>query len=516
VSAGLLGGNGPTAGPVSLPRPVVEVRGEECGVPLMEIREDGVYSETLAYTESEQTVWTQINPFRQPYTHNVSINNERLAVINRLLRVTPEPTQGFPVMRLKVAVVEKAGRWETAKRIDATKTGHRYAAAAASLASEPMQRMDWKLKLFIKVEKHYKSPVKEPRTIQHRQERYTLELARYLQPLEDAFISHYSALRYNTQEVYTTKGLTNEKKATAISEHWDRVGVWALCLDFSRFDCHVTLDALKATHAWYKAHYPGDDYLSWLLSKQEETKGKTALGTMYRRVGGLCSGDIDTSLGNTLINITLLRTITDALIIAEGDDSIIIGTPEQVLRAKAALDSVSSRFGFKLEGEIAYSLEEIDYCSARVTKCGMVRIWPKPVTTDGWSVSKYPDKVKAYISRSMAISMLYAYHEQPVYDKLALNFWARSKEYAVKRTYALNEGIKGVNYSASLEHVIARARRDKSPDTRASFAMATDVSPHEQRALERKLAIPFVRVGRMDTETLESLRRRPNQMGSLS
>lgn len=111
---------------------------------------------------------------------------------------------------------------ELAKEMDKGKGGRRYRAAAQVLTHRPVKTKDAIVEMFVKVEKHH-GPVKEPRCIQFRKPEFTLELARYLQPIEREFV------RYYTQDVpsgeprrkfYTTKGMTTQEKAALINRLW--------------------------------------------------------------------------------------------------------------------------------------------------------------------------------------------------------------------------------------------------------------------------------------------------------
>jgi hypothetical protein len=465
-----------------------EVEGEESHVPL--IPSTAKYTQsTLDYKERPQKAWTLINDWGTCYTHNISSNNEERALVNRLLGKTPTPTTAFPEFQLKVFDINKANKWETAKHMDANKKGNRYMAAAASLESEPLSNKDAEIKCFMKVEKFYqtakKTHIVEPRNIQHRDPRFTLTHARYLKPLEEAFMKHYSPEVNNKEHLYTTKGMTLEAKARALNRLWDEYGEAAVCLDGKRHDMHVTVDSLKAKHRYYERHFPGDATLKWLNKHQLRTKGRTVMGRKYRNEGKTCSGDFDTSLGNTGTVMELLRHLRGNLMLAivvEGDDALVIGSLNDVKKFHEELPKLEE-FGFEIEGTIAYSPEEMEFCSARVGRTTMIRNWPTPFKKDCWSVGKYNEEEQKAVTISMAISMLYAYHELPVYSALALRAWNRASVLRPNKVQV--EVHKGLDFVTGLEEIINSARRPKSDLDRAIFAIATGVDPFMQRVLEK-------------------------------
>jgi len=303
------------------------------------------------------------------------------------------------------------------------------------------------VEMFVKVEKHY-GPVKEPRCIQFRKPEFTLELARYLQPIEREFVRYYTQDVPNGEprrKFYTTKGMTTQEKAALINRLW-KPGMWAFCGDQSRFDAHKREKALKATDKWYKAHYPGDRYLEWLLKLRSGTKGYSYFGRKYKqRESCVCSGDYDTSLGNTWTIDALFHDLDVEFIVGEGDDCLFIGTPSQVTRAAEEARRVAEERGFSFDGFIAVDPAEAEYCSAKVGAHDLIRVYPKPLHTEGWSVHTYPDQFKAAVSKQMAMSALYRYQGQAVYGQFALWLWERAQHLRVKKTGMWYEGAWGVH-----------------------------------------------------------------------
>jgi hypothetical protein len=467
--------------------PETEVTGIDTHVPIRDMRQDAYLGHiTRPLKEKVSKVWTRLNHEGYVYTHNVTHNNEEQAIRNRALLETPKSTNKI-LSQVPVGEVNKTNLWETARRLDRNKKGNRYQAAAASLEKEPVQDRDSRVKMFIKVEKHCTEEQKETRCIQHRDERYTLRLAQYLLPIEDAFIHTHQTENYIGQRLYTTKGLSTKGKASLVRSLWHE-GLHIFSVDISRMDAHVSVERLREKHQWYLRHYNGDRFLKYLLKQQEKTKGITHFGRKYRRDGGVCSGDIDTSLGNSwVIGEIWLGIHPEVIVIVEGDDALLIGEPKVIQTIAEIQEEYLLSYGFKGKGYIATEPTEAEYCSARIGKNDLIRNWPKPLNTDGWSTHDYHEKHRNYISRSMAISALYQYADQPVYDKFALLLWHRAKAGKISKKCHILEKARPVDFRGKIEDRISACMRDKSIEERVEFAIATGVSPHEQRQLERAL-----------------------------
>lgn len=260
--------------------------------------------------------------------------------------------------------------------------------------------------------------------------------------------------------------------------------MWAFCGDQSRFDAHKREKALKATNEWYQAHYPGDRYLEWLLKLRFGTKGYSYFGRKYKqRESCVCSGDYDTSLGNTWTIDALFHDLDLEFIVGEGDDCLFIGTPNQVTRAAEEARLVAEEHGFSFDGFIAVDPAEAEYCSAKVGAHDLIRVYPKPLHTEGWSVHTYPDQFKAAVSKQMAMSALYRYQGQAVYGQFALWLWEKAQHLRVRKTGMWHEGAWGVHPCGDLQAVITKCGI-VTDEARVEFAIATGVSPHEQRLLE--------------------------------
>jgi hypothetical protein len=113
--------------------------------------------------------------------------------------------------------------------------------------------------------------------------------------------------------------------------------------DHATFDAHVTTAMLQLTHTFYQSCYHHNPKLRRLSSRTLKNRCSTRDGIKYTVTGTRMSGDVDTSLGNSLINYAILRAMLKKLdiagdVIVNGDDSIIFtNEPIPIDKAMIAL-----------------------------------------------------------------------------------------------------------------------------------------------------------------------------------
>ena len=444
----------------------------------------------------------------RPHLFNVSRHNEELAIRNRITLKTNPYQKGLEdnTFELQPTALTKADRWDLARHMDSTKSGKRYQAAAASLSNTKLSSKDYPVSMFQKVEKMWKEP-KDPRCIQFRNPRFTLELARYTRPIEERFTAKLNTFRTDIH-IHTTKGLNINQSAKLLWDFWNHTGATvAYCLDFKRCDAHVKVEHLKAKAKWYCQHFKGDRYLAHLLSRQLNTKGRGAMGHKYSKRGGLCSGESDTSLGTTWICMKVFETVRrlmgnpDIHLVGMGDDGVVFGRTEAVRALVDIYPRVSAQLGMSVEGSLAYHFEEIEYCSCHPMLVNntptMVREFPKPLITDGWATDKDPNVVSHKL-RSAAISAAYTYEGQPIYQAWALHMLNNTKSVVTRnKTKAVH-----ANTTTKLDVQMAILQAPISDLTRVNFWAAYGITPQEQIELENSMDTRAVKVGKNDLKIL--------------
>lgn len=161
---------------------------------------------------------------------------------------------------------------------------------------------------------------KPGRLIQARHPTFNLMFGRYIKAIEyqmarDPFLAGFFG-KGNYDQV-----AAKIEKLRAKYSHYTEV-------DHRSFDAHVTRALLKLSHKFYEACFPWSSELRELCRAQLRNRCESRHGNKYTTDGTRQSGDVDTSLGNSLVNYAILKYCLHKLglkgeVIVCGDDSII-------------------------------------------------------------------------------------------------------------------------------------------------------------------------------------------------
>jgi len=273
--------------------------------------------------------------------------NEKAALLLRTLGPTPvegrwgrEVLDGFAELRRLVARLN-VEPWGVDALVASYKGPMRvkYAEAAASLVTDELCEDDLKLRGFLKAEKFNPwAKIAKPRLINPRSPRFNLRLARFLKPLECALWSRWTYGRGIPPTRVIGKGLNQEGRANLIRRKMEQIGNCTVFeVDGKAFEAHVSRGQLDLEHGVYKAAFPRDKELTWLLSAQRSLKGKTSGGIRYEREGCRASGDYNTGLGNSLLMAVFvgatikIANLSKATYLVDGDNALLF-----VLTSEAA------------------------------------------------------------------------------------------------------------------------------------------------------------------------------------
>lgn len=251
----------------------------------------------------------------------------------------------------------------------------RYVSAVSNLSKRGLRRCDGYLKTFIKAELYNGTNKADPcpRLIQPRTPEYNVELGKYLRPAEkliykaiDKVFGHHVVLKCDNMFA----------RASTI------VGYWAefqdpcfVGLDASRFDQHVSPEALRFEHSLYNRIYNSDE-LRTLLEWQVNQVGYANLSDgsiKYTVQGCRASGDMNTALGNVLLMCAITHHYLSQLecswrFINDGDDCGIF-IEKKDLHLLDGLPEHHLRYGFEMEVETpATCVEQIEFCQSRPIK----------------------------------------------------------------------------------------------------------------------------------------------------
>lgn len=247
-----------------------------------------------------------------------------------------------------------------------------YGRAVDGLALSPLQTRDANLKTFVKSEKlnlqRKANPV--PRVIQPRSPRYNVELGRFLRPIEkkiyhaidDLFGSPTIMSEYNSYE-----------QAKHIKAKWDTfVNPVCVGMDASRFDQHVSTEALKFEHSLYDMIFHSRALRRILALQLVNTGFAEASDGKFRYVkrGSRMSGDMNTSLGNKIIMCLMSKRYLSTLayrveFLNNGDDCLLILEKKHLFVLKS-LREYYLRYGFNIITETPVSeFEQIEFCQTK-------------------------------------------------------------------------------------------------------------------------------------------------------
>jgi len=188
-----------------------------------------------------------------------------------------------------------------------------YEGAYDDLLRSSVVSKDAEVKVFVKYEKtdftRKTDPV--PRVISPRSTRFNIEVGRYLRTIEERIFKSLAKL-FGHPTVF--KGMNSSTSGRTMFEKWNSFrNPVAVGMDASRFDQHVSIQALIWEHAVYLACFPRAlvrGRLAKLLKRQLRNVcvGYTEDGRLkYRTDGGRMSGDMNTSLGNCVLMCSMIH-----------------------------------------------------------------------------------------------------------------------------------------------------------------------------------------------------------------
>lgn len=265
-----------------------------------------------------------------------------------------------------------------------------YQDAVTSLHATGVSKRDARVKGFCKFEKGNVVAKADacPRAISPREPRYNVEVGIHISHCEKPLFKAIAKVFGHTT-VY--KGLDAYKSAAALRDAWESfANPVAVGLDASRFDQHVSADALRWEHQQWLHFVPQSErkQLSKLLSWQVNNKGRAYLddGTVEYEIDGCrMSGDMNTSSGNCMIMCAMVyaylaHVCVFARLANNGDDCVVIMEEEDLGRFSAGLDQWFTEMGFTMKvEEPVREFEEIEFCQT------------KPVLSSfGWVMTRNP------------------------------------------------------------------------------------------------------------------------------
>lgn len=438
-----------------------------------------------------------------PYTHDNTVSNVVRSLRDRVFGKldgeghyarTVQPQEGafqapslrsfrrrvlaqLPRHSLPISQEQFCGSYRGQKR-------QRYESAVRSLKTKGLVRADSYPGVFLKSEKWFEE--KAGRVISARSPRYNVSLGVYIQSIEHDV---YRAVDLVFGGPTIMKGYTPERRAAVIKGHW--LGMKrpvAVGQDFSKFDQHISREALAYEHGFYMGIYDCPE-LARLLAWQLGGKcyARTVDGVVkYEVVGGRMSGDMNTALGNCIISAALLWAYCRELgikvkAVIDGDDSVSFIEEEDLQRYQAGIAPWMLEKGFILVSEQPVRrICDVEFCQSRYTNLDvptMVRNPIKAITQDHiWVVDK--QLKHADVLAATGIGGLSLYGSCPVLGAYyhSLSRASPNGTKTLLRLETRGSWLRAASYEGRFV--------EPSEAARYAFWETWGIEPGEQRALE--------------------------------
>jgi hypothetical protein len=174
------------------------------------------------------------------------------------------------------------------------------------------------------------------------------------------------------------------EQAKILKEKWDMFKE-PVCIGFdaSRFDQHVSPEALQFEHDFYQMVFGQDKFLKQLCNWQINNRGFARAPDgyfTYKRKGSRMSGDMNTSLGNKFLMCLMAKSYVDRHrfkieFVNNGDDCLIILENKNSTKL-LDIANYFSPFGFKIVAEKPVrQFEHIEFCQCKpVESNGLYRM----------------------------------------------------------------------------------------------------------------------------------------------
>lgn len=371
-----------------------------------------------------------------------------------------------------------------------------YERAHANLLQGRVSKKLSKVKIFVKYEKTLaEGKEKVPRVVSPRTTEYNIELGRYTRRIEKPV---YKAIGKLFGHPTVIKGYNAVKSAKILYEKWNMFkNPVAVGLDASRFDQHVSKQALEFEHSIYLSCFPGGKHqkqlgrlLKWQLIN--DCVGYAPDGKLkYKTEGGRESGDMNTGLGNCLLMCCMVWSFGKKLEIKiqlanNGDDCVVIMEQKDLDRFMAAVEPYFLDLGFSMAVEKpVYKLEEIEFCQTHPVYLGpnhndyiMVRVPSKALAKDTACLNNWtsPKMHRGWLHAvgSGGLSMTGGI---PVFQDFYMKYLEYGKIWN-KVGITQSWGVRKLAEGLDLKYA------DPSALTRASFYYAFGITPDEQICIE--------------------------------
>lgn len=382
----------------------------------------------------------------------------------------------------------------------------RYADAYKMLCEEGINYYrDSRVNTFVKVAKFNIDAKTAPgkdhnklcRTVNTRSYKFTLELLRYIHPIEEQ-------LMIMTDRGYpcVAKGKNFKVRAHEIFMIYHSIPNCAvLSLDLTGFDMHITKSMLKEEFRIYRKLYGDTPEIRRLTSAMLVNRITTEHGLRYKINGQRMSGDATTSAGNVIQMISILRVAMSEFnrcrsdkseinyrFYDDGDDCLLFVDRAYVKELVPHLVTVYNRYNHVLKVEnIAYKYEDIVFCQQ--TPYFNENTCQFEMVPDPWKVLSsmtshykyYNDKVYGRkMFKTIMFGYFVIYNHMPVIADYALKFLRLLDDIKVPILDNVQENdnefhywfkTEGVDFKSYDEYVKAYSNRIVSKELQTILAL---------------------------------------------
>lgn len=335
--------------------------------------------DTLECALLERMYYCKIgNEFVRPPTVDMGLFTDRLShFYSRIFEIFPQATR----ISLDQVVETYSGRRRTI-----------YEKARERLANYGLSRKDAYSVAFVKME--LVNPEKAPRGIQPRKPTYNLVLGTFIKGIEHRLYKTIGRIFGDGPTVM--KGYNVVEIGSIVQGKWNSFSKpVAVGLDATKFDMHVSPEALAWEHSVYLRLFRNHPTLKKLLDWQMHNRGYgfCADGKLrYSVKGKRFSGDMNTGLGNCLLMCAMVHAYAESLgvhvkLLNNGDDCVVIMETENLDRFMRPLSPWFLDMGFRMVAEEpVYEMHQIEFCQMHPIVvdgvCRMVRNIPTSLRKD--------------------------------------------------------------------------------------------------------------------------------------
>lgn len=256
----------------------------------------------------------------------------------------------------------------------------KYRAAYDDLLGGKWSSKEARVTVFSKVEalaqRDSNTIVYDPRIVCFRGNMFNLKFARFTKPLDGTLKTLKNTGRLTGLKSglrLFSKGLNDEQLANLVLAKHAIVGGKIVGLDMKRFDGSVTREHLKAVHSVYRSMIRDDELDELLNLRLRKIIGRSFHGIRFTSDPAMFSGEMDTSLADSLLCLGAVVGAMKQLgisgydIVVDGDDSLIFVKDVNV----EELIGEILKFGFRATLECETSdLDDVVYNRKKIVDLG--------------------------------------------------------------------------------------------------------------------------------------------------